>query len=256
MKRGVFIINVICLTVGLTLVTQGQVRRTYPYKTTEYFGAGNKQLPGPTGAKFRLDYTYRDSLSGSVRQYNETGKLVSVTPYAMIDRGVVHGIKTTYFESGELRAKEDYYANKRHGEFVAFSKDGKIKRREKYVNDVRASGECYDAAGQVIPFFEYEVMPRYLAQDGGLPAIVRAVAMKVKYPMEALMKQTEGRVLVTFEVNTVGQVENVQVAQGVSAALDAEALRAVKTLEGFTPGQLDGEAMTVSFAVPVTFRIQ
>jgi protein TonB len=228
--------------------------RTYPYKTTEYWSADGEKLPGPEGAKRRLEYTYRDSLSGTVRTYSEAGKLYSITPYAHIRKKIKLGPETTYYESGELRTKQGYVGNKREGEFVVYYPDGKLKRREQYENDVRTAAECLDHDGKPVEFFEFEVMPTYQGQ--GLNAMVTAIMRNVRYPKEALMKQTQGRVYVSFDIGTTGEVQQAHVVKGVSPALDAEALRAVNALHGCTPGRFDGELVPVSFTVPVTFRIQ
>lgn len=58
-----------------------------------------------------------------------------------------------------------------------------------------------------------------------------------------------------FVVNTEGKVESPEVVESVDPELDAEALRAVWLLEGFTPGQVDGKNVNVSFTLPVTFKI-
>jgi protein TonB len=231
-----------------------QEARTYPYKTIEYFDVDKRKLSGPEGAHIRIESTYRDSLSGSVRVYNGAGKLKTITPYAHMDGGVRLGPETSYYETGELHTKNDYVGNKRNGEFVVYFKDGKVKRRERYQNDVRITGECFDHESQPAVCTEYEVMPTY--KGGGFPEMVKAIQMSVKYPHDALMKQIEGKVFFTFVVGINGEIQEIRVTKGLSPSLDAEVVRSVRALRGVTHGMQDGEPVPVAFSSSVTFAIQ
>ena len=247
----------VLLVVFLLMAAGGaaaQEARTYPYKTIVYMAEDNRMLAGPEGASRRVESTFRENLSGTVREYNAAGKLLRITQYAHMEAQLRLGPETTYYENGELRTKEDYVGNKRNGEFVVYYKDGKIKRRETYLKDERKTGECFDPAGKPLPFFEYEVMPRY--RGGGLVEMVRAIQQQVKYPADALRNQIEGKVYVSFAVSAAGELEGVKIVKGLSPSLDAEVMRAVNTLKGFTPGTQDGVPVTVSFTVPITFAIQ
>jgi protein TonB len=168
--------------------------------------------------------------------------------------GVKLGPQTNYYETGELLSKIDYVGNKRNGEFVVFYKDGKVKRREKYQNDIRTGAECFGPNGSPIAYFDYEVMPSY--RNGGLQNMVAAIQKQVRYPADALRNQIQGKVFVSFAVNPAGELQDVKIVKGLSASLDAEVLRAVNTLHGFTPGMQDGVPVTVSFTAPITFAIR
>jgi len=100
-----------------------------------------------------------------------------------------------------------------------------------------------------------EQMPQ-LPGGGGNPAIVAAIQKAVKYPALALRNQVEGRIFVSFTVNPQGEVSDVKVVKGLGSGLDEETIRAVKTLPKFIPGKQNGRAVSVSFTVPITFKIQ
>jgi len=122
------------------------------------------------------------------------------------------------------------------------------------VANERQSKACFAKDGSPVPFYEYEVMPTY--QGGGTDRIVAAVQMNTRYPAAALRNQEQGRGFVSFTVNASGDVEKVLVVKGVSLALDEETVAAVHKLKRFTPGRLDGEPVSVSFTVPITYIIQ
>ena len=100
-----------------------------------------------------------------------------------------------------------------------------------------------------------EQMPQ-LPGGGGNGAIVAAIQKATKYPSLALRNQVEGRIFVSFTVNPQGDVSDVKVVKGLGSGLDEETMRAVKTLPKFIPGKQNGRAVSVSFTVPITFKIQ
>ena len=100
-----------------------------------------------------------------------------------------------------------------------------------------------------------EQMPQ-LPGGGGNGAIVAAIQKATKYPPLALRNQVEGRIFVSFTVNAQGDVSDVKVVKGLGSGLDEETIRAVKTLPKFIPGKQNGRAVSVSFTVPITFKIQ
>ena len=100
-----------------------------------------------------------------------------------------------------------------------------------------------------------EQMPQ-LPGGGGNGAIVAAIQRATKYPPLALRNQVEGRIFVSFTVNAQGDVSDVKVVKGLGSGLDEETIRAVKTLPKFIPGKQNGRAVSVSFTVPITFKIQ
>ncbi|MBF9141307.1 energy transducer TonB [Hymenobacter sp. BT439] len=114
-----------------------------------------------------------------------------------------------------------------------------------------------EVAGTVAekPYAWVEQMPE-LPGGGGNAAIVAAIQKAVKYPALALRNQVEGRVFVSFTVNAQGEISDVNVVKGLGSGLDEETIRAVKTLPKFIPGKQNGRAVSVSFTVPVTFKIQ
>jgi|SRR6476661_3728957 len=100
-----------------------------------------------------------------------------------------------------------------------------------------------------------EQMPE-LPGGGGNAAIVAAIQKATRYPPLALRNQVEGRIFVSFTVNAQGDVSDVKVVKGLGSGLDEETIRAVKTLPKFRPGKQNGRAVSVSFTVPITFKIQ
>jgi protein TonB len=105
------------------------------------------------------------------------------------------------------------------------------------------------------PYTFVEQMPE-LPTGGGQLGIVAAIQKAVRYPSMALRNQVEGRVYVSFTVDPKGEVTDVKIVKGLGSGIDEETIRAIKTLPRFIPGKQNGREVSVSFTVPVTYKIQ
>ena len=105
------------------------------------------------------------------------------------------------------------------------------------------------------PVYTYvENMPQLLG-GGGNAAIVAAIQRNVIYPKAALANRIEGRVFVSFYVDSEGQVREAKIVKGLDPEIDAAVIAAVQKLPRFRPGTQDGKAVSVTFTVPITFAI-
>jgi TonB family protein len=138
--------------------------------------------------------------------------------------------------------------------------------KQHYQQEVAKSQAAAEAAEQQDePSPSEEATPRQVATyveqmpslpgGGGMKAIVTAIQRNLRYPAEDKQNKTEGRVLAAFTVDEGGQAGNVKIIQGLSATINAEAVRAIEALPKFTPGKQNGRAVAVSFTVPLNFRL-
>ena len=98
-----------------------------------------------------------------------------------------------------------------------------------------------------------EQQPRF---RGGEQALMKYLQENVVYPPEAIKDSIQGRVVVQFIVERTGEVGEVKVVRSVHELLDAEAVRVIKTLPKFSPGHLNGQAVSMWYTLPVTFKLQ
>jgi len=102
------------------------------------------------------------------------------------------------------------------------------------------------------PFIAAEEMPAF---PGGDAALLKYLSRNTRYPGEARASGKEGSVVVRFCVTESGDVDLVSILKGVDPTLDAEAMRVVSSLSGFTPAMQGGKAVPVWYSVPITFTI-
>ena len=110
-----------------------------------------------------------------------------------------------------------------------------------------------DDSGDQI-FFIVEDMPTFQGKD--VNAFRDWVAKRLKYPEIAAENGISGRVFVRFVVEPNGVVDNVTVVRGVDPALDAEAIRVVKSSPKWSPGKQRGKAVRVAYTIPIVFVLQ
>ncbi|MBF9143204.1 energy transducer TonB [Hymenobacter properus] len=95
------------------------------------------------------------------------------------------------------------------------------------------------------------------AYISSVKGLVHYTQMQVRYPAEALRRQQEGQVYVSFEVAENGAIEHPEILGTAGSALDAEVLRVVQQLPAAdAPALLDGRPVRVHYALPITFKIQ
>lgn len=91
---------------------------------------------------------------------------------------------------------------------------------------------------------------------GGTNALNTFIASNLKYSVVAQENGIQGRVIVKFIVEKDGSISNVEVDRSVDPGLDNEAMRVVKAMPKWIPGQINGKAVKVECSHPFVFRLQ
>lgn len=91
---------------------------------------------------------------------------------------------------------------------------------------------------------------------GGDNALIRFLSENIRYPQECVKQNIQGKVVVGFKILTDGTVDQIKVLRPVHPLLDAEAMRVVGLLKGWTPGERDGKPVNVHYALPIAFKFK
>lgn len=102
-------------------------------------------------------------------------------------------------------------------------------------------------------FYVVEEMPQF---PGGDIALQKYITNAIKYPVIAQENGIQGKVYVSFVVNTDGSVTDAKIARSVDPSLDQEALRVINSLPKWKPGKQRGKPVRVSYTVPINFVLQ
>jgi len=98
-----------------------------------------------------------------------------------------------------------------------------------------------------------EKMPTF---PGGEEALMDFIGTNIRYPKYAQDHGISGRVFIKFVVMPDGSVSNVEVLKGIGGGCDEEAVRVVKMMPKWIPGEKDGKKVRVSYTLPINFRLQ
>ena len=101
----------------------------------------------------------------------------------------------------------------------------------------------------------YDVVEQMPSFPGGPAAMIEFIGRTIVYPVSALKQNLQGRVIVSFIVERDGSLSNAKVVKSVAPDMDKEALRVVKKMPRWIPGQQNGCKVKVKYTIPVTFRL-
>ena len=100
-------------------------------------------------------------------------------------------------------------------------------------------------------------LPQIRAEfPGGTPALREFLAANCHYPKEAQDNGQQGVVMLEFVVEEDGTISTIIVLHGVCEALDEEAIRVVKAMPKWKPGENEGQPCRSYFQLPITFTLE
>ena len=111
------------------------------------------------------------------------------------------------------------------------------------------SGEYGDDTDE--PYFIVEVMPSF--KGGDLNKFRDWVQMRTNYPQAAIDNKIQGKVFLTFIIETDGAVSNVTIVKGVDPIIDVEAVKAIQASPNWSPGLQRGQPVRVRFSMSLFF---
>jgi TonB family protein len=91
---------------------------------------------------------------------------------------------------------------------------------------------------------------------GGMSAFYNYITRNTSYPKSAKDQDIQGKVFLTFTVEKDGSLSNIKVLRGLSADIDAEAIRVLQNAPKWNPGMQNGRPVRVQYNVPISFPPQ
>ncbi len=136
--------------------------------------------------------------------------------------------------------------------------DSQLERIQKKVELLQKSWSCLDEkSADHVSTEEFEMimtvekMPEF---PGGMTALSDYLAKNVKYPEKAREVGIQGRVFVSFFVEKDGSLDEVKVMRSLGGGCDEEAIRVVKAMPKWIPGEQRGKPIRVYFMLPINFK--
>ncbi len=103
-----------------------------------------------------------------------------------------------------------------------------------------------------LDFLHVEHLPEF---PGGMTEFMKWLTKTLKYPMLARQKEIEGKVIVSFIINTDGTVVSPKIIQSADPELDREALRVVRIMPKWKAGEDNGKLCRTYMCLPIVFKL-
>lgn len=102
--------------------------------------------------------------------------------------------------------------------------------------------------------FEFvEQMPEF---PGGTEALMNYLRKSLRYPETARENNIQGKVIVQFVIDEVGEVSQAKVLRGIGHGCDEEALRVVLSMPSWKPGKQNGKPVKTRMNLPISFVLK
>jgi len=150
---------------------------------------------------------------------------------------VKDGIKVSVWQYFDSKGEPELAINHSTGKVIFISKD-----TTDYV--VYKNGEWVSSKLDVRP------MP-----ISGTHNFFQAIRDTLKYPVKDFMNGLQGKVIASFEVDTLGAMINYNIIKGVGGACDSAVLAALKSKDQkWIPAMMGGKRCSTKFAIACEFR--
>jgi len=229
---------------------------------------GNQIMFFSNGHKMRISSYVNGQLAGDAVDYYPNGKLYRITTYFQNRKKFLKqcndstGLILTQNGNGKWIAYfaeefHDYIGGKvengvEEGEWRGKMNDS-INLIQVYKKGQLISASALDKSGKKVGpaiAMEEPIFP------GGLDAFGKFVSSRLNYPISAKESNIQGRVLITFIVETDGSLSDIKVARSVGGGLDEEAIRVIKLSPRWIPGKVGGKPIRAQYVVPVSFTLK
>jgi len=104
----------------------------------------------------------------------------------------------------------------------------------------------------VFDFVSIEKQPEF---PGGLKQFYKYLGSSIHYPKEAQDHNVQGKVFLSFIVETDGSLTDITITRGLGNGTDEEAIRVLKESPKWNPGILNGKAVRVKYNINVNFTL-
>jgi len=113
--------------------------------------------------------------------------------------------------------------------------------------------DTYDISKYEKVYSAVEKMPQF---PGGENALFQLISNSIHYPPIEGDFGVQGKVIVRFIITKTGSIRDVEIVRSLENYFDKEAVRVIKNLPVWIPGEHDGKKVAVYYTIPVTFKLE
>ena len=183
--------------------------------------------------------------------------LAVVTCFLTTEAAHAQKVRETRYESGTLIKGQktgvwEYFGYTPSGEKVVLQRYDYDRRRLLYFRP----GPDVLCHAQVSPDKWSYVRPDQPALFIGGDVALAEYTSKLIYPGLAQSSNIQGKVVVSFVIDTLGHTSQHRLVQRIGGGCDEEAMRIARTVpEQWVPARVGGRAVPVEYELPLNFRL-
>jgi periplasmic protein TonB len=110
-----------------------------------------------------------------------------------------------------------------------------------------------ETSTEMFPFYLVEIKPKFM--DGKDATLINWITNNTVFPEICVESNISGTVWISFIISETGRVVNVELLRGVNDLLDKEAIKCIKNMPDWVPGNQAGKNVCVPYQLPVKFTI-
>jgi TonB family protein len=107
-----------------------------------------------------------------------------------------------------------------------------------------------DSLNPLAKYKNFEPFEDYPGLIGGYDLL----QSKIRYPVEAIINNIEGKVVVKVSIDTMGLPVKIELKKGIGFGCDEEVIKAIKATI-FIPPMVNGKPIESFLYIPITFKI-
>ncbi len=181
-------------------------------------------------------------------------------------KGNKSGVWSSFNNEGDTTAQYTYEQGIRHGAFIEYDSLGQIYNQGFYDNDTilnqtkvdTVANELIEIIEEFPMFKDHNCEGMEIYEDRKKCAdtkMLHYIYGNLKYPPKARELGIQGRVIMQFVVSKKGEIEDINVLNGICDEIKNECIRLIKSMPEWNPGTQDGEPVKVMFTLPILFRL-
>ncbi|MDR3218933.1 MAG: energy transducer TonB [Dysgonamonadaceae bacterium] len=102
----------------------------------------------------------------------------------------------------------------------------------------------------------YDLVEKMPAFPGGETNLYDFIRKHLVYPEGAIGAGTQGSVVCRFTIVEDGSISDIEILKSLDRYTDEEAVRIIKLMPKWIPGQQSGQAIKVGYILPITFKLK
>lgn len=193
------------------------------------------------------------------KYYNIAGPLIAVETYRDGEMTIPHGFFAWYDSRGIIDSSGFTNRGRKDSSWYYWTDSLTVWKKEIFANGklIRTVDEqTLKAEREASTSRVFELVEKEADFPGGIKAWVKYLEKNLTFPKRAENLQKDGTVVVSFKVNTSGNLEDIRIAISREYSLDEEALRLIRNSPGWEPAVQGDKNVNAYRRQPITFALQ